>query len=125
VSNTCQKTGRRAQPDPPADEVNVARAGGRVDGLPRQGGEGGLLALAVGTGLQVMAAMLGEDVTRPCGPGGKHNTGRAGYRHRTDAGHPRRAPRPGDTLKITRRHPPFSGRIVGTNSGTPRPGESI
>jgi transposase-like protein len=46
----------------------------------------GLLALAVGTGLQVMAAMFDEDVTRLCGPGGKHNPGRAGYRHGTEAG---------------------------------------
>jgi hypothetical protein len=29
---------------------------------------GGLLALAVGTGLQVMVAMFDEDVTRLCGP---------------------------------------------------------
>jgi putative transposase len=33
----------------------------------------GLLALAVGTGMQVMAAMFEEDVTRLCGPDGKHN----------------------------------------------------
>jgi len=86
VSNTCHKTGRHAQPDPPAGKVTVARAGGRADGRDRRGGAGGLLALAVGTGLQVMAAMPGEDVTRLCGPGGKHHAGRAGYRHRTDAG---------------------------------------
>ena len=46
----------------------------------------GLLALAVGTGLQVMAAMFDEDVTRLCGPDGKHNPDRAGYRHGTEAG---------------------------------------
>src|SRR5689334_1767948 len=46
----------------------------------------GLLALAVGTGLQVMAAMLAEDVTRLCGPDGKHDPDRAGYRHGTEAG---------------------------------------
>ncbi len=40
----------------------------------------GLLALAIGTGLQIMAAMFDEDVARLCGPGGKHNPGRAGYR---------------------------------------------
>ena len=33
----------------------------------------GLLALAVGTGLQVMAAMFDEDAARLCGPDGKHN----------------------------------------------------
>src|SRR5438477_9319134 len=46
----------------------------------------GLLALAVGTGLQVMAAMFDEDVARLCGPDGKHNPERAGYRHGTGAG---------------------------------------
>src|SRR5690242_10876909 len=46
----------------------------------------GLLALAVGTGLQVMAAMFEEDVARLCGPGGRHNPERAGYRHGTEAG---------------------------------------
>src|SRR5690349_1229957 len=46
----------------------------------------GLLALAVGTGLQVMAAMFEGDVARLCGPGGKHNPERAGYRHGTEAG---------------------------------------
>ena len=46
----------------------------------------GLLALAVGTGLQVMAAMFDEDVTRLCGPDGKHNPRRDGYRHGAGAG---------------------------------------
>ena len=46
----------------------------------------GLLALAVGTGLQVMTVMFGEDAERLCGPDGKHNPGRAGYRHGSEAG---------------------------------------
>src|SRR5512133_2831217 len=46
----------------------------------------GLLALAAGTGLQVMAAMFGEDAERLCGPEGRHNPGRAGYRHGSGAG---------------------------------------
>jgi putative transposase len=46
----------------------------------------GLLALAAGTGLQVMAAMFDEDATRLCGPDGKHNPDRAGYRHGSEAG---------------------------------------
>src|SRR6516165_11477541 len=46
----------------------------------------GLLALAVGTGLQVMTAMFAEDAERLCGPQGKHNAERAGYRHGTEAG---------------------------------------
>jgi len=32
----------------------------------------GLLAMAVGTGLQVMAAMMSVDVEAGCGPKGKH-----------------------------------------------------
>src|SRR5437660_4245903 len=46
----------------------------------------GLLALAVGTGLQVMASMFDEDAARLCGPDGKHNRDRAGYRHGTGDG---------------------------------------
>jgi putative transposase len=46
----------------------------------------GLLALAVGAGLQVMAAMFAADVTGLCGPKGKHNVDRLGYRHGTEAG---------------------------------------
>src|SRR5215475_6132985 len=46
----------------------------------------GLLALTVGTGLQVMAAMFAEDAEQLCGPDGKHNPERAGYRHGTGAG---------------------------------------
>jgi putative transposase len=33
----------------------------------------GLLALAVGTGLQVLQVMLAEDVVRLVGPRGRHN----------------------------------------------------
>jgi putative transposase len=40
----------------------------------------GLLALAVGTGLQVMAAMK-ADVTAKCGPRGKHDVDRVASRH--------------------------------------------
>jgi putative transposase len=46
----------------------------------------GLLALAVATGLQVMGAWMNADVDALCGPRGKHNTERAGYRHGTEAG---------------------------------------
>jgi putative transposase len=45
-----------------------------------------LLALAVGTGLQVMAAIFDEDAAVLSGPEGKHNLDRAGYRHGTEAG---------------------------------------
>jgi hypothetical protein len=57
----------------------------------------GLLALAVGTGLQVLQAMLDEDVARLVGPKGRHNPGRTARaaRHRTWSGDPRRPPGPG------------------------------
>ena len=41
----------------------------------------GLLALAVGTGLQVMAAMMQADVTAVCGPKGLHDAERSATRH--------------------------------------------
>src|SRR3954466_1163503 len=46
----------------------------------------GLLALAVGTGLQVMAAMMEADVTAACGPKGRHDTDRSATRHGHGAG---------------------------------------
>jgi hypothetical protein len=86
VSNTYQKTSRRAQPDPQLGEVAVPEqvvvSMTEIAGAAREG----LLALAVGTGLQVMAAMFDEDVARVCGPGSKHNAERAGYRHGTGDG---------------------------------------
>lgn len=46
----------------------------------------GLLALAVGTGLQVMQTIMAEDVTAVCGPKGKHDSARTAVRHGTEAG---------------------------------------
>jgi putative transposase len=46
----------------------------------------GLLAMAVGTGLQVMAAMFEEDVTAACGPKGKHDADRTASRHGSEDG---------------------------------------
>ncbi len=46
----------------------------------------GLLALAVGAGLQVMAQLMEADVAAVCGPKGKHNRQRSGVRHGTEAG---------------------------------------
>ncbi|MGV1028547.1 MAG: IS256 family transposase [Dermatophilaceae bacterium] len=46
----------------------------------------GLLALAVGAGLQVMAQLMEADVTAVCGPKGKHNPDRAASRHGTGRG---------------------------------------
>ena len=86
MSNTYQKNRRRAQPDPLPGEVAVPEqvivSMAEIAGAAKEG----LLALAVGTGLQVMAAMFEEDVARLCGPDGKHNSDRAGYRHGSEAG---------------------------------------
>src|SRR3954470_18793355 len=46
----------------------------------------GLLALAVGTGLQVMAAIMEADVTAACGPKGRHDPDRTATRHGSGAG---------------------------------------
>jgi len=46
----------------------------------------GLLALAVGAGLQVMAQLMETDVSAACGPRGKHNPDRTATRHGTEAG---------------------------------------
>ena len=46
----------------------------------------GLLALAVGAGLQVMAQLMEADVTAVCGPKGKHDPDRTATRHGTGAG---------------------------------------
>ena len=86
MSNTYQKTTRRAQPDPLLAEVAVPEQVIVSMAEIAESAKEGLLALAVGTGLQVMAAMFSEDAERLCGPGGKHNPDRAGYRHGTEAG---------------------------------------
>jgi putative transposase len=46
----------------------------------------GLLALAVGTGLQVMTVMMEADVTAACGPKGRHDPERIATRHGHGAG---------------------------------------
>jgi putative transposase len=46
----------------------------------------GLLALAVGAGLQVMAALMEQDVTAVCGPRGRHDRERTAVRHGHGAG---------------------------------------
>ena len=45
-----------------------------------------LLAMAVGTGLQVMAAMMNADVEAVCGPRGKHDPARTAVRHGSEDG---------------------------------------
>jgi transposase-like protein len=63
-----------SQPAVP-DTVSVAL--GELAGELREG----LLALAVGAGLQVMAALMEQDVTAVCGPKGRHDPDRTGVRH--------------------------------------------
>jgi transposase-like protein len=46
----------------------------------------GLLALAVGAGLQVMQQLMDADVTARCGPKGKHDPERTATRHGTEEG---------------------------------------
>jgi putative transposase len=46
----------------------------------------GLLALAVGAGLQVMAAIMEEDVAAACGPKGRHDSQRTASRHGHERG---------------------------------------
>jgi len=46
----------------------------------------GLLAMAVGTGLQVMVAMMNDDVTAVCGPRGQHDVNRTATRHGSEDG---------------------------------------
>ena len=43
----------------------------------------GLLALAVGAGLQVMGQLMEADVAAVCGPRGKHDPDRTANRHGT------------------------------------------
>ena len=100
MSNTYQIRHRRAQRDPqPAGEVTVPEQ--VVVSMTEIAGsvKVGLLALAAGAGLQVMAAMFDEDVGRLCGPDGKHNAGRAGYRHGAE---PRSVTLGGRRVPVTR-----------------------
>ena len=62
------------------DQVSVAM--GEIAAELREG----LLALAVGAGLQVMHALMEADVTAACGPRGRHDPDRAANRHGTEAG---------------------------------------
>ena len=80
-----------SQPAVP-DTVSVAL--GELAGEMREG----LLALAVGTGLQVMTAIMEADVTAACGPKGRHDPERTATRHgpRRRIGDPGRAPDTGD-----------------------------
>ncbi len=86
MSNTYQKRTRHAQRDGLPGEIAVPEQVIVSMTEIAESAKEGLLALAVGTGMQVMAAMFSEDAERLCGPDGRHNPGRAGYRHGTGAG---------------------------------------
>jgi putative transposase len=62
------------------DEVTVALT--EIVSSAREG----LLAFAVGTGLQVMHTIMDEQVAGLCGPPSKHNHQRLGYRHGREVG---------------------------------------
>jgi short chain dehydrogenase len=62
------------------DTVNLAVA--ELAGELREG----LLALAVGTGMQVLAALMEEDVTAARGPKGRHDPQRRATRHGHERG---------------------------------------
>ena len=62
------------------EAVNVAMA--EIGGAVKEG----LLALAVATGLQVMATMMEESVTALAGPKGRHQPDRSAVRHGSEAG---------------------------------------
>lgn len=66
--------------------ARAAGDGERGDARDRRGRAEGLLALAVGTGLQIMTAMMNADVEAVCAPKGKHIPSRAGVRHGTERG---------------------------------------
>ena len=67
---------------PPAVPEQVSVALAELAGELREG----LLALAVGTGMQVLAAMMEADVTAVCGPKGRHQPQRAATRHGHERG---------------------------------------
>jgi transposase-like protein len=75
VTKNYQKSAARATAPvlPEAVSIALAELAGDV--------QEGLLAMAVGTGLQVMAAMMNTDVEAACGPTGKHDPSRSAVRH--------------------------------------------
>ena len=76
MSNIYQSKTAGASPTPTVpDEVLVSL------GEIAESAKEGLLALAVGAGLQVMYAMMDADVTTLAGPRGRHQPDRAAVRH--------------------------------------------
>lgn len=75
-----QKTVPAARPPAVPEQVSIV-----MDEIGADWKEG-LLALAVGAGLQVMAQLMEADVTAVCGPKGAHDPERTATRHGTERG---------------------------------------
>ena len=83
VNNKYQKNALKTSTGPGLavpDEVTIAM-GEIADDLRE-----GLLALAVGAGLQVMGSLMEADVVAVCGPRGKHDPERTAVRHGSERG---------------------------------------
>jgi len=83
VTNKYQKNTPKASAGPGLavpDEVTIAM--GEIADDMREG----LLALAVGAGLQVMSSLMEADVATACGPRGKHDPERTAVRHGSERG---------------------------------------
>jgi putative transposase len=80
VSKQYQNRGTDASDLVVPDQVRVAMAG-----IAESAAEG-LLAVAVGAGMQVMAALMAESVTALAGPKGHHDPDRTAVRHGTGPG---------------------------------------
>ena len=92
VSNTYQKTGRRAEPDRLPGEMTIPEQVVVSMAEIAESAKEGLLALAVGTGLQVMAAMFAEDAVSSGATGlPLPSTSACGCGHSRVASSPRRA----------------------------------
>jgi putative transposase len=76
VSNIYQRKTAGATPTPQVPEQVLVSLGEIAESAQE-----GLLALAVGAGLQVMSAMMDADVVALAGPKGRHDPGRAAVRH--------------------------------------------
>ena len=75
MANNYQKD--KCEKSAPAVPERVSVALGELIGEVREG----LLALAVGAGLQVLTAMMEADVIAACGPKGRHDPARTATRH--------------------------------------------
>lgn len=82
MSKNYQTTTTRAATEGVELPEAVTVAMGELAGAMKEG----LLAMAVGAGLQIMQTLMDEDVLRLCGPKHKHNRDRQAVRHGDDDG---------------------------------------